>query len=132
MSVAEIIPPVSKTPPERDPGTGRFVTGNIGGGRPKGSRNKLAEIIFADSLDDWQEGGREALRRLREEDPAAYARFQSSLLPKELILHETPLDGMERDDVRVLVETLQRALQAVASNPDAARELLAALPLGTR
>ena len=33
---------VSALSPERD-GQGRFLTGNSGGGRPKGSRNKLTE-----------------------------------------------------------------------------------------
>src|SRR5437764_13269486 len=35
--------------PERDDKTGRFLTGNSGGGRPKGSRSKLASE-FIDCL----------------------------------------------------------------------------------
>jgi hypothetical protein len=45
----------------RDPGSGRFVSGNIGGGRPKGSRNKLAEAFIADLHARWIKDGPQVL-----------------------------------------------------------------------
>lgn len=65
---------------DRDEKTGRFLSGNVGGGRPRGSRNKLAERMFDDFLADWEEGGQEFFRRLRLEEPVAYAAFASRVL----------------------------------------------------
>jgi hypothetical protein len=39
----------------RDANTGRFVSGNNGGGRPKGSRNKLTTEFIDDLYAKWQE-----------------------------------------------------------------------------
>lgn len=70
--------------PEKDPDTGRFVTGNSGGGRKKGSRNKLGEEFLADLHADWQENGRDAIMRVREEKPDAYLKVIASILPKQI------------------------------------------------
>ena len=48
-----------------------FLAGNNGGGRKKGSRNKLAEQ-FIDPHDEWQKNGRNALKRVAEDEPAIY------------------------------------------------------------
>lgn len=65
---------------------GRFKTGNIGGGRPKGSRNKLSDVLLSVIVDDFAEYGADAVARLRERDPATYLRLVASLVPRELIL----------------------------------------------
>jgi hypothetical protein len=65
---------------------GRFKTGNIGGGRPKGSRNKLSDVLLSVIVDDFVEYGADAVARLRERDPATYLRLVASLVPRELIL----------------------------------------------
>ena len=65
----------------RDEKTGRFIAGNTGnGGRPRGARSKLADRMFDDFLADWEEGGQEFFRRLRLEEPVAYAAFASRVL----------------------------------------------------
>ena len=53
-------------------------------GRPKGSRNKLAEAFIADVYADWLEHGILALVRVREKQPAAYLRVVASLLPQHI------------------------------------------------
>src|SRR5262249_51390167 len=53
-------------------------------GRPKGSRNKLAEAFIADVYADWLEHGILALVRVREKQPAAYLRVVASLLPQHV------------------------------------------------
>jgi hypothetical protein len=68
----------------RDPESGRFVTGNIGGGRPKGSRNKLAEAFIFDLHDEWARSGPDVLKRLARDDPAALVRTVAQILPKEI------------------------------------------------
>lgn len=57
--------------PERGP-DGRFLTGNNGGKRPKGSRNKLSEVFLSALASDFQEHGADAIEALRRSDPKAY------------------------------------------------------------
>ncbi|WP_336980936.1 hypothetical protein [Altererythrobacter fulvus] len=70
---------------ERD-GQGRFLSGNNGGGRKKGSRNRLTETFLAAIEGDFAEHGADALEKLRTDDPAAYLRIIASLVPRGLIL----------------------------------------------
>ena len=55
----------------------RFQPGQSGNprGRPRGSRNKLAETFLHDLLSEWMEHGTEVVQLLRKEDPAAFARI---------------------------------------------------------
>lgn len=63
---------------------GRFQIGSVGGpGRRTGSRNKLTEQFITDFYTTWQESGLQALRKVRDEDPAAYVRVAASLLPRQ-------------------------------------------------
>ena len=60
--------------PARD-AQGRFQTGNIGGpGRPRGSRNRLAEQFISDLQADWERHGADVLARVRRHDPSGYLR----------------------------------------------------------
>lgn len=70
---------------ERD-GQGRFLSGNNGGGRKKGSRNRLTETFLAAIEGDFAEHGADVLEKLRTDDPAAYLRIIASLVPRGLIL----------------------------------------------
>ncbi len=65
---------------------GRFITGNSGGGRPKGSRNQLGEAFIADIYADWQKHGIETISRVREERPQDYLKVVASILPKDINL----------------------------------------------
>lgn len=71
----------------------RFQPGNPG--RPKGSRNKLGEDFLKAMLEDFtapgedgKPNGVEAIRKVREDDPAAYVRTVVSILPKEFDIGE--------------------------------------------
>jgi hypothetical protein len=61
------------------------VSGNPKG-RPKGSRNKLGEAFLSDFLAEWEEGGAEALKRVRTFDPATFIKVAASILPREIKL----------------------------------------------
>jgi hypothetical protein len=75
------------TPSVRD-AKGLFLVGNKPpGGRPKGSRNKLAESFVADLRDVWETHGIEALERCAEEEPAQFVRVVASLMPKDINLN---------------------------------------------
>jgi hypothetical protein len=67
---------------------GRFLVGNKPpGGRPKGSRNKLAENFVADLRDCWETHGIRALERCATEEPAQFVRVVASLMPRTLDLN---------------------------------------------
>jgi hypothetical protein len=68
---------------ERDTKTGRFLTGNRGGARPRGSRVKHTENFLAAFCRDFEENGADVIRRVREDDPSTYLKVASSLLPRE-------------------------------------------------
>jgi hypothetical protein len=74
----------SKTEPatlDRDEKSGRFLTGNNGGGRRKGSRNKLSEDFLADLHDAWQKNGPTALAKCAAGDPTAFCKIVANILP---------------------------------------------------
>lgn len=81
-------------------------------GRPKGSRNRLAEDFLSALQRDFAEHGRSALEACRREEPAAYIRTIASLLPKELHVRTSALDGMSHDQLLRLADTLQAAIEA--------------------
>lgn len=87
---------------------GRFVTGNIGGGRPKGARNKLGEEFLQDMLADWKENGAAAITAARLENPLGYVKVTASILPRELNLRVSEFDELTD-------EQLARQLAAIAS-----------------
>ena len=68
----------------RDKKTGRFLTGNNGGGRPKGSRNRLASEFIDALANDFSEHGASAIEKVRREKPDVYLRVVASILPSQL------------------------------------------------
>jgi hypothetical protein len=66
---------------------GRFITGNIGGGRPRGARSKLGEEFLEALLTDWQQHGVTVIAKVREEKPEQYLRVVASIIPKEIEVH---------------------------------------------
>lgn len=65
---------------------GRFLSGNNGGGRKKGSRNRLTETFLTAVEIDFADHGTEALTQLRVNDPATYLRIVASLVPRDLVM----------------------------------------------
>lgn len=96
---------------------GQFVTGSKGGpGRRRGSRQKLAEQVYADTLASWERHGEIVLDRLAALDPVSYASFVAKLMPRELkIEHSTPVDGMTDDrlaDMLAFAERMAEEMKA--------------------
>jgi len=107
----------------RDAKTGRFVTGNNGGGRRPGSRNKLTTEFLDDLYAKWQKHGADVLERVIRDDPAAFLRTVAQLMPKEIDVNAgSDFDGME--DVS---EILQKV--AEEAGPEAALILAQAFGL---
>jgi Family of unknown function (DUF5681) len=57
-------------------------------GRPKGSRNKLAEDFLADAYQQWQQCGSKALETMAKEEPAKFCQMVANLLPKESVFQD--------------------------------------------
>lgn len=96
--------------PEQDTATGRFVTGNIGGGRPKGSRNILGEAFLADLKDDWLEHGAATIAVVRAEKPDQYLKVIASLLPKDINLNVNDAESMTDDELIARIRELDAAI----------------------
>ena len=108
--------------PDKDPKTGRFLTGNIGGGRSKGSRNKLGEDFIKALHDDFEQHGIDAIAQVRQERPQDYIKVIAGLLPKEIRLtDERELTDEELNKrIRDLASVLGDYLSGEAGLPESA------------
>jgi len=88
---------------------GRFLTGNSGGGRKKGSRNRLTETFLSAVESDFSQHGLEALAQLRANDPAAYLRIIAALIPRDLILKREQEPDFSELSEEQLAELMWRA-----------------------
>ena len=100
------------SPPARG-ADGRFLSGNSGGGRPKGSRNRLTEVFMSAIADDFAQHGADAIERIRREDPTAYVRIVGSFVPRELVVQRESepafdLDSLSFSDFMTLLEQAKR------------------------
>jgi len=63
---------------------GRFLTGGNGGpGRPKGSKNRLAEQFLAALTADFEQHGPAAIENVRRTDPTGYLRIITALVGRD-------------------------------------------------
>jgi hypothetical protein len=69
-------------------------------GRPKGSRNKLAEDFLSDAYQQWQQNGPKALETMATSEPAKFCQMVASLLPKEMHIKDSALEDMSTDEIR--------------------------------
>lgn len=102
-----------KTPPAQDDKSGRFLTGNSGGGRPKGSRNRLGEAFVQALHDDFQRHGIETIEKVRSERPHEYLKVVASLLPKQLEIKESDFDSFSDDELAAFVVAARSAIARV-------------------
>ncbi len=97
--------------PEQDPATGRFVTGNIGGGRPKGAKAKLGEMFLEALRDDFEINGVSAIVEVRETRPSDYLKVIASLMPKDLNLNVNNLDDATDDELVQRLRDLESVIR---------------------
>ena len=101
---------------EQDKKTGRFITGNNGGGRPKGSRNKLGEDFIRALSDDFTEHGVAAIKACREKKPSDYVKIVAGLLPKEMILRK-PEQDLSDSELSEMLDALKSLAISAGLDP---------------
>ncbi len=89
---------------------GRFVSGNIGGGRPKGARNKLQDDFLSDVLSAWESSGKIAIAAMVEEKPSDFVKMVASLMPKEATLNINDHSEMSDDELAGRIRSLAAQL----------------------
>jgi hypothetical protein len=75
---------------------GRFLTGNCGGGRPKGARNRLGEQFLDALTADFEEHGAAAIEAVRRTDPTGYLRIITALVGKEAVKLAVNIENQNR------------------------------------
>ena len=95
----------------RDAETGRFLTGNKGGGRPLGARNKLGEAFIEALHESFIEHGATAIQTVIDEKPEQYLKVIASLCPKDLNLTvNNDAENMSDDEIRDRIRRLASRL----------------------
>jgi hypothetical protein len=124
MEVRKSMPPLANGKPAQTPPTlqvdvrdekGRFLPGNSASvGRPKGSRNKLAQDYIDTYYRLFQEGGEQALREVMLKSPAKFLQLGVLLLPQHFKFeHEHTVMALSSEEVRLrLAESRAKLLEA--------------------
>lgn len=96
---------------DRDAKTGQFLEGNRGGGRQKGSRNKLGQAFLTDLQEDWETHGKMVIQTVRAEKPDQYLKVVASILPKELNVNVNEFDELTDDELIARIRQLDATIR---------------------
>jgi hypothetical protein len=92
---------------------GRFAPGHSGnpGGSPEATRRAFNKRFLLDLAEDWQQHGREVLKRVRRESPAAYLKVCAMLVPREMKLeHSGGVKAMTDEQLERSLEVLKELI----------------------
>jgi len=86
-----------------------FTKGNPGkgGGRRKGSRDRISTALLEAIAKDFEEFGEEAVKIARVEKPVEYLRIVASLLPKEFEIVDSRLHDITDEELDAFIEVVQ-------------------------
>jgi hypothetical protein len=97
----------------------RFGAGQTNGnrGRQKAARDKISAAFLealSDTFHEPSEGGTkglDALKKVRDEDPATYARIFAALMPKQVeITDEDPISNLTDEQLEAYCAELERQI----------------------
>jgi hypothetical protein len=98
---------------------GRFLMGNIGGpGRPKGSRNKLAQDFIDKVYEDWQAHGAKAIIAMREQSPSKYCSLVAALIPQHFKVEHDHTLMLNEEELRAKMVEIRTKLLDSDVDPD--------------
>ena len=80
-------------------------------GRPKGSRHKLSEDFIRAMAEDFENHGKDAIVKMREDRPGDYIRVIASLMPKDLNLNVNEYEHWTDEQLADRLEQLDRELE---------------------
>jgi hypothetical protein len=80
-------------------------------GRPKGSRHKLSEEFIRALAEDFENHGKDAIVKMREDRPGDYIRVIASLMPKDLNLNVNEYEHWTDEQLADRLEKLNRELE---------------------
>ena len=109
----------------RDPVTGQFVKGWKGGGRPKGSKDKLNQQVISTMERLWAQRGDEIMEHLAAEKPEVLAGLVAKLIPQSLAAEA--IEGEKQNsqaDQQVTVRVITEQKQDVLPPREVEGELL--------
>ena len=94
---------------ERKP-NGQFaqgVSGNLGGNAQR-SRHIFSKAFLEALAEDFRKGGRQAIEKVRKNQPAAYMKICALLIPKEMkVEHSSVVKAMSDEQLEAAFELLQ-------------------------
>ena len=69
------------------------------GGKPDGAKDRFTRKFWTDFFNDWDAGGPDVIRRVREDDPSTYLRIAASLMPSEsnVTVHRTITEQTDQE-----------------------------------
>ena len=110
----------------RDPKTGQFITGWKGGGRPKGSKDKLNQQVIGTLEKIWAARGDEIIEHLAAEKPEVLAGLVAKLIPQSLAAEaiEGEATGKGQQDQQVTIKVVTQQHQDVLPPREVAGELV--------
>jgi hypothetical protein len=97
--------------PNPSPETRFGVNGHTGRAKQKGARDRLSAAFLEALAETFEEGGKEAVRKVRDEDPSTYVRVFAGLLPKEVEV-STPEAALTDEQLEALYAELLTCIDA--------------------
>ena len=88
-------------------------------GRPKGSRNKLAEDFIADAYAQWQQRGSTALETMAKTEPAKFCQMMANLLPKETLMQD---ERVQISEIKLVIIDAAQPQARIIEHDDAKPE----------
>jgi len=101
-----------------------FVKGDPRAGRNPGSRVRLTNSFLNDVLDAWEEGGKDALKIFRIENPDRFCGMVASLVPREFMI-ESALSDLPDDEIELLIAEIRERRAKLIEQPKPLIEALA-------